>query len=107
RTVNAGVIVAFTATAGDADLPANPLSFSLINPPTGATIDSGSGAFYWRPTITQVNTTNTIQVQVADNGSPNMTDTKAFTVVVNPITPVVLTTIGYDTTFKVHVSGPT
>src|SRR5205823_685820 len=71
RTVNPGQTISFTATATDPDIPANTLSFSLVNPPTGATIISGSGAFNWRPTVAQADTTNTVKVRVTDNGSPN------------------------------------
>ena len=48
------VELAFTATATDADLPANTLTFSLGS--TGArggmTIDANTGAFTWTPTRT-------------------------------------------------------
>ncbi|MDA1277644.1 MAG: putative Ig domain-containing protein [Verrucomicrobia bacterium] len=83
RTVNAGQTVAFTATATDADLPANALSFSLLSPPAGATISSG-GAFSWRPEVTQADTTNQIQVVVKDGGLPPLRGTNTFWVVVNP-----------------------
>ena len=53
RTVIAGNMVAFTATATDADLPANTLTFSLDpGAPAGAAITAG-GNFTWTPTIAQ------------------------------------------------------
>jgi hypothetical protein len=47
------VAYTFTATATDADLPAQPLTFSLVNAPAGASIDAGTGAFTWTPTEAQ------------------------------------------------------
>ena len=41
----------FTATATDADVPANVLTFSLeAGAPAGATINGSTGAFSWTPT---------------------------------------------------------
>ena len=39
----------FDANATDVDLPAQTLTFSLVNGPTGASIDSTSGVFTWTP----------------------------------------------------------
>src|SRR5439155_22905421 len=48
-----GVEVAFTATATDADVPANTLTFSLdAGGPAGATINGSTGAFSWTPSAT-------------------------------------------------------
>jgi hypothetical protein len=60
-TVNPGQTISFTATATDADLPTNTLTFSLVAPPPGASLDSSNGLFNWRPTVAQANTTNTVQ----------------------------------------------
>jgi hypothetical protein len=106
-TVNAGQTVAFTASARDND-PARTLTFSLIAPPSGAGIGSSSGVFNWRLAVAQANTTNTVQVQVTDNSTPSLSDTKSFTVTVNPLAPVVLTPKGYaNGQFKFQVSGST
>ncbi len=43
----------FTASATDADLPVNLLTYSLLNAPAGALIDAGSGVFTWKPTEQQ------------------------------------------------------
>ena len=111
-SVNPGQTISFTATATDADLPANTLTFSLISPPAGAGISS-AGAFNWRPNTTQANTTNTLQVQVTDNNpwainSQHLTDSKPFTVIVRPLAPVTLTALGYtNSQFKLQVGGTT
>jgi hypothetical protein len=43
----------FTATATDADLPPQTLTFSLVGAPAGAAIDGSTGAFSWTPTEAQ------------------------------------------------------
>jgi glucuronoarabinoxylan endo-1,4-beta-xylanase len=86
QTVNAGVTLTLTNTANDSDLPAQTLTFSAANTfPTGASINSSNGVFKWRPLVSQANTTSTIQVQVTDNGTPNLSATNSFLVKVNPI----------------------
>ena len=50
RTVEVSTLLAFTATATDADVPANTLTFSLdAGAPAGATINAATGAFTWTP----------------------------------------------------------
>lgn len=46
-SANEGETVSFVAVATDADVPLNPLTFSLSGAPAGATIDPHSGAFSW------------------------------------------------------------
>ena len=52
-SVNEGVQSTFTASATDADLPANTLTYSLIDAPSGASIDANTGVFAWTPTEVQ------------------------------------------------------
>src|SRR5207237_111186 len=47
QTVDEGAALSFTASATDADLPANTLSFALEGAPAGGAIDAHSGAFSW------------------------------------------------------------
>ena len=89
RSVNPGQIVGFTATATDPDVPANGISYSLLNPPSGADI-TPTGIFSWRPGVALADTTNVIQVRVQDTGTPALSDTNSFSVVVAPLAPVVL-----------------
>ncbi len=70
RTVDEGTLFSATATATDADLPANLLTFSLVSPPTGMTINPASGAISWTPTEAQGPFTNTITVVVTDTNPP-------------------------------------
>src|SRR5437016_5459477 len=85
QTANEGGTVTLTISATDADVPNNMLAFSLISPPPGATINPVSGVFSWTPTEAQGPSTNTITVQVTDNGSPNESDTRNLTEVVNEV----------------------
>jgi glucuronoarabinoxylan endo-1,4-beta-xylanase len=94
QTVNAGVTLLVTNTASDSDLPPQTLTFSpAIALPANATLNSSNGIFSWRPLVAQANTTNLIQIEVTDNGSPPLSATNSFNVVVNPITNPVLSSI--------------
>jgi len=86
RTVNVGVNVVITNTASDSDTPAQTLTFGLLSSPTNAAINSASGVLAWRPIVTQANTTNLFSVVVTDNGTPNLSATQSFSVIVNPLT---------------------
>lgn len=91
QAVNAGQTVAFTAIATDTNQPPPTFSFTLLTGPTNATLDTISGAFSWRPLVSQANTTNLITLEVTANGSPSLSATQAFTVTVNPLTAPLLT----------------
>ena len=76
-----GQTVAFTASATDADVPAQTQIFSLgAGAPAGASITT-NGQFFWAPTIAP--RTNSISVVVTDNGLPVASATRTFTVIVN------------------------
>ncbi len=80
--------ITLTATASDPDQPANTLSFSLLSPPTGMTIDSASGVISWTPTEDQGSNAFTVHIQVTDLNE-NAVNTKqlsvsnSFTIIVN------------------------
>jgi len=74
----------FTATATDADLPANTLTYSLDGgAPAGASINATSGVFTWTPTTSQGPSDFFITVRVTDNGTPNLNDFETITVTVS------------------------
>ena len=81
QSVNEGATLLFTATATDGD--GDSLTFSLVgSPPTGASINSTTGAFSWTPTERQ-DGDSSITVRVSDgNGG---TDSKAVTVTVREV----------------------
>ena len=92
-----GVAITFTATATDADVPANTLTFSLeAGAPAGATIGASTGAFSWTPAA---NGTFPVTVRVTDNGSPVMFDNEAISITVSPAPnqPPVVTSPGNKT----------
>lgn len=82
RVINVGVNLSITNEATDSDTP---LTYSLPVKPVGAVIGSVSGVFQWRPAVTDSGTTNPVTVRVSDNGSPGLSVTQAFNVVVNPL----------------------
>ncbi len=78
-----GLLFTVKFTATDSDVPAQVLTFRLgINAPAGASINSSNGVFTWVPSGTAV---NSITVVVTDNGKPNKSDAKTFTVVITDL----------------------
>jgi pectin methylesterase-like acyl-CoA thioesterase len=106
QTVNVGVNVSVTNVATDPDVPAQTLTFTLLTGPSGASVDSGGGIFTWRPTVSDAGTSNPIQVVVTDNGTPNLSATNSFFVIVNPLTQPNASSSAYSGgQFTVTVSG--
>lgn len=84
-----GQALRFTVSALDTNLPPQTLTFSLgPGAPAGATINQSSGQFDWTPTSAP--TTNTISIIVTDDGTPNLSDTRSFQVVVHPVPAISL-----------------
>jgi hypothetical protein len=83
--VNVGQTVAFTASATDTDQPPQTLTFALLAGATNATLNTNSGAFSFRPLVTQANSTNNFTLKVSDNGTPSMGATQSFAVMVSPL----------------------
>ena len=76
-----GQTLSLTASATDADFPAQTLTFSLgTNAPAGAFLNSFSGNFSWTPTNAPA--TNLISLIVTDNGTPSLSATQTFLVTV-------------------------
>ncbi|MCJ8164629.1 DUF4082 domain-containing protein [Pontibacter sp. E15-1] len=80
KATKVGQALNFTATATDADA-GQVLAYSLVNPPTGATINASSGAFSWTPTSEGV---YSFRVRVTDNGTPTRSDEEQIAVTVSP-----------------------
>src|SRR5204863_620813 len=83
QTINEQTPLSVNATATDADLPANTLTFALVSSPAGMTINPASGAISWTPSEAQGPSTNVVSVSVTDNGVPALSVTNTFTVTVN------------------------
>lgn len=84
RRVSEGNLITFTLGATDGDLPPQRLTHLLIQGPEGLTVSS-SGVVDWRPTEAQGPSTNTILVRVTDDGSPALSATNAFEIVVREV----------------------
>ncbi len=85
QAVEVGRELTFTATATDADLPANTLIFTL-NPgsPDGVKI-TPAGAFTWTPTEAQGGMSHPIGITATDDGTPVLSDSKIFNVSVSAV----------------------
>ncbi len=107
QTINAGVILNVTNVATDPDAPPQMLTFSLLTNPSNSTLNA-AGVFNWRPSVSQAGTTNPVSVMVADNGTPSLSATNNFNVIVNPVSKPGLGTISYNgTQFSATVSAGT
>ncbi|MDH3634366.1 MAG: VCBS domain-containing protein, partial [Gammaproteobacteria bacterium] len=106
----------FTATATDADLPVDTLTFSLdgASLAAGMTIDANTGAFSWTPTEGQGGSTPSVTITVTDSGTGNLIDSETFTITVNDVNsaPIiggtdtgVVTEDRVDSTGKLSVAG--
>jgi hypothetical protein len=77
-------------SAEDADLPPNPLAFSLLSPPAGMSIDPATGWIDWLPTEEQGPSTNVVTVVVTDQSphaanATSLSATNSFVVVVREV----------------------
>ena len=111
KTIAEGNALTFIATATDADVPAQTLSFSLSlgSPPaTGASI-SAAGAFSWTPTEAQGPNVYPITVIVTDDTSLSDSGTIQVTVTEVNLPPVVASIpnqiVAEGTTLTVTVSA--
>ncbi|HEX8398526.1 MAG TPA: pectinesterase family protein [Pyrinomonadaceae bacterium] len=87
----------FTATAGDADSSA--LTFSLINQPDGAFIDSSTGQFSWTPTEAQGGTGQPYNFTVVVSDGVNTTSSNIALSVQEVNQTPVLARIGDQTVY--------
>jgi O-glycosyl hydrolase len=105
-TVLAGRTLLVTNSASDPDLPAQTLSWSLLNPPDGAAINTINGLVTWRPGISQSPATNLLAVVVADDGIPSMSATQSFAVMLlRPAQPQMLMSSLSSGSFRLSVNG--
>jgi hypothetical protein len=106
QTANVGQTVAFTASATDTNQPPPTVTFALLAGATNATLNTSSGAFSFRPLVTQANSTNFFTMQVSDNETPPLDATQSFSVVVNPLSAPGISNISFTGgQFSFKVSG--
>jgi hypothetical protein len=110
QSVNVGQTVVFSASATDTNQPPPILSFALLAGATNATLSTNSGAFSFRPLVTQANSTNSFTLEVSDNGVPPLSATQSFSVAVKPLSAPGISDIlskGGQFSFNVNgLSGP-
>ncbi len=82
QTIGVGLALSVTNIVTDPDVPPQILTFSLLNGPAGASVDPLTGIFTWRATAVSSGTTIPVSIQVADNGSPSLSATQTFNVIV-------------------------
>src|SRR6185312_5444762 len=106
RTVNVGQAVAFTTSATDTNQPPQTLTFALLAGATNATLNTSSGVFSFRPLVTQANSTNNFTLKVSDNGSPSLSATQSFAVMVNSLSAPGISSVSVaGGQFSLSVSG--
>ncbi|HEX5221186.1 MAG TPA: lamin tail domain-containing protein [Verrucomicrobiae bacterium] len=82
RYLTLGQTLSLAISASDTDEPPQLLTYSLINPPAGAQIGSTSGVIAWTPNSAPA--TNNFTVVAIDDGTPSLSATQSFTVIVVP-----------------------
>jgi hypothetical protein len=86
KVVDEEMVLDFTVTALDDDLPANTLTYSLdaASLSLGMTIDDLTGEFSWLPSETQ-DGVHSVTITVTDDEEGNLADFETFTIAVNDV----------------------
>ena len=88
QTVNPLSLLIVTNTATDAQSPPQILTYALSSTVTGTNkpaINPANGIITWTPDLSQAGTSNLITTVVTDNGTPPLSATNSFSVIVNPV----------------------
>jgi VCBS repeat-containing protein len=85
QTVDEETTLNFAAAAADSDLPANTLTYSLVEAPAGASINPTTGSVNWTPTEAQGGVSYNLNIRVTDNGSPALSNVQAVAVTVREV----------------------
>jgi hypothetical protein len=88
QIVNELATLTLTNTAADADVPAQTLTFTFAAAPNGMTLTplgANAGVISWTPAQTNSPSTNTVSVVVTDNGTPPLSATNTFMVIVREV----------------------
>ncbi len=113
QQVNEESELVFQASAIDPDVPADTLTYSLDEAPTGATINPSTGTFRWTPTEADGPGMKNVTLRVADGKGGS--DTESFTITVNEVNrppilqsiPSVQRDVGTSYTFTASATDPT
>jgi hypothetical protein len=83
QQVLAGRRLGVTASATDADVPAQTLSYGLVSgAPAGMTVNAATGAIAWTPAASDAGAVHVVAVRVTDSGAPALSATREFAVAV-------------------------
>src|SRR5206468_5894311 len=85
----------------DTDLPAATQTLSRLGGRPVLSLTPTTGVLTWTPTEAQGPSTNTITVKVTDDGTPALSATNSFTVVVNEVNSAPTLTVPSDQTIKI------
>jgi len=86
QRINEEEPLALVISASDPDLPPQSLTYGLeAGTPLGVSIERLSGRLTWTPSEAQGPSTNVITVRVTDDGSPALSATNKFEVIVNEV----------------------
>jgi hypothetical protein len=85
QTIDEMTLLIVTNYATDPDLPVNTLVFALVSAPPGVLLNATNGVLTWMPTEAQGPSTNTLTLEVTDNGVPPLVVTNSFIVVVREV----------------------
>jgi hypothetical protein len=72
----------FGLAATDADLPENLLAYEVLAGPAGLRVNPITGQVVWTPGLAQAPSTNVVTLKVSDDGTPSLSATQNFTIVV-------------------------
>ena len=84
-TVSEGATMTASISASDSDLPVNGITYALLDGPAGSAMDAATGALTFTPTEAQGPGSYRLTVRATDDGSPSLSATTAFTVLVNEV----------------------
>lgn len=110
KTITEGSTLTFTASATDADIPAQPLAYSLApSAPSGASIDPTTGVFTWTPPEGPGASPYHVTVQVSD-GVVTTSETIGITVlnVAPTVSLIPATTVqeGVNSSYQIQFQEP-
>ena len=96
QTINIGQSFFITLSATDSDVPAQTFHFSLLEAPARTrllTLRSTNTVVSWTPTRDDAGTTNRFTIMVSDSGTPSLSATQSFDVIVTEFVQTTLSTV--------------
>jgi hypothetical protein len=85
QNINELALLTVANSASDPDLPTQTLTFALVSAPSGVNLNPTTGLLTWTPTEIEGPGTHVVTLRVFDNGSPSLSATQSFDVVVNEV----------------------